>query len=55
MPHRCPAMGLPINVVGDGNGAGVVEKKGVVKGALVHPCWCEHQLLHQAGEWFLAD
>ena len=55
MPHRCSTVGLPINVIGDSDGAGVVEKKGVVKAALVHACWCEHQLLHQAGEWFLAD
>ena len=55
MPHRCSPVGFPINVIGDGDRAGVVEKKGVVKAGVVHAGWCEHQLLHQAGEGLLAD
>ena len=55
MPHWCSPVRFPVNVIGDGDRAGVVEKKGVVKAGVVHAGWCEHQLLHQAGEGLLAD
>ena len=42
MPHRCSPVRLPVNVIGDGDRAGVVEKKGVVKAGVVHAGWCEH-------------
>ena len=55
MPHRCTLVGLSINVIGNGDRAGVVEKKGVVKAGVVHAGRCQHQVLHQAGEGLLAD